>query len=182
MGGLKINKNGFSTVELILVLIVVGLIGLSAWLVYSKNNQSVSKVKYSEFVNSIQSDGKVVQVSPDKIASSQDQIKVLQALHDSCSGSDKYVTVSKNVFNDAHGYIQAGDKFVEINANTCNSKLTSPEDGASANYLHKNNNGNWVLDAQSQQSPECSKVDYLGYPSVIIPTCYDGTTSRAPSI
>ncbi len=197
---MKNNEKGFSPV-IVLVILVAVLLGVVGFMVYKNQNkaddspksstnkaqskETVSKTPPAEtapFVNVIQDDSSITQFTPDKIAKTTDQAAILTALHNTCSGNDKYVTVSHVVFDGGPSFAQEGN-YAEINATACTPLAKTLDDlggSGSANYLHKNSSGTWVLDTSSQMTPSCAKVDGLGYPSSIIATCYDGSTSRAP--
>ena len=139
----------------------------------------------SEFVNVIQDNENVIQVAPSKIAKTADQAKILQALHELCKdATHSYVTVNHIVFDGNSNFKQDGN-YAEINISRCDPKSNTLADlggSGAATYLHKNSNGVWVYDIASQMGVLCKDVDGKGYPTTIIPDCYqsDGTTTRAP--
>lgn len=197
----KYKKDGFSVVEIIIVIVIVALIGVLGVIAYKGLNNKDSSDKAADsskqdtektkpdtttgataFVNVIQDDSSITQLAPDKIAATADQQAILTALHNTCASSDTYVTVNHAVFDGTDNFMQEGN-YAEINASACSplaKNLSDLSGSGFANFLHKDNAGTWVLDTSSQDSPSCSKVDGLGYPTSIIATCYDGSTSRAP--
>ncbi len=187
-------------------MVVVILLGVVGWFVYKNHNKTTSNsttatttttkpattttpaktttpaTQVSPFVNVIQDDSSVVQVTPDKIAKTTDEVNILTALHNTCTASSTYVTVNHVVFDGNPNFKQDGN-YAEINASACTNIAKTIDDiggSGSANYLHKNSSGTWVLDTSSQMAPSCAKVDGLGYPTSIISSCYDGSTPRAP--
>lgn len=196
----RLKSAGFSTLELILVVVIVGLIGAVGYMVYSNKQDdkpvSVAKktsnsqttkpkaVASTPFVNVIQQDETVTQSTPEKVGKTADQVAILTTLHDSCTGNDTYVTVNTVTFEDGSNYIQDG-KYASINATACSKiakSLNDLEGSGARYYLHKNNSGKWLIDSAGQMGPLCSKVDGLGYPTSLISTCNDDTndSTRPP--
>jgi len=193
------NENGFSGIEILMVVVIVALIGAVGYMVYKNKHQPTkvvtvtktvvtpaqsnqSTTQDSKFVNVIQKDNSVTQSTPENIAKTPDQISILRALHDSCAGqSDTNVTVNVVVFDGSTNFRQDGSHAV-INAGVCDpvAKTIDVVSGdGSDRYLHQNSSGTWIFDASSAGlGIECAKVDGLGYPTSIIPTCYDSTTSK----
>jgi Tfp pilus assembly protein PilV len=196
---------GFSVVEVLLVLVVLTIAGAVGFTVY--NNQHKAKpvsattaapkttstvtpptppkppTPPEAFVNVIQDDDSVIQVTPDKIAKTTDQANILTAMHNTCTSNSTYVTVNHIVFDGNTSFIQDGTH-AKINATSCSDIAKTLDDlggSGSSNLLHKNSAGTWIVDSSSQMLPQCSKVDGLGYPASIVSTCdEDGTTQRAP--
>ncbi len=205
MGKLNYNESGFSAVETILILVIVVLLGAVGYLVYRNNHKptvaNVTTAKSStsssakpntspatpqgNYVNVIQDNSTVTQVTPSKIAMTTDQAKILQAMHETCKDSSSAnVTVNHAVFDGSDNFRQSGN-YAAINAGKCNTPVTTLDQlgGSGAmNFLHKNSKGAWVYDFGGQQAPLCSDVDGLGYPTIVLPTCVtaDGST-RAPN-
>lgn len=195
------NQSGFGVVELLLIVVIIGLIGFVGWYVHkAKQNtdqnltvaSSATQAKKKAasptptpafaFVNVIQDDTSITQVTPDKIAKTSDEIGILNALRAGCTGQDTYVTVNHAVFDGTLNFRQDGTHAV-INATGCSPVAKSVADlgGSGANnYLHKTSTGTWKVDAAGQTEVSCGKVDGLGYPTTILSDCLDGTTSRAP--
>ena len=202
MSKLHKEEAGFSTVEAVLILVIVALVGVVGFMVYKNQHKTTTTsvatavkprtatptkttsraTQTTPFVNVIQDDSTVIQVTPDKIAKTDDEITILTALHDTCTDSLTYVTVNHVVFDGNSNFIQGGSH-AKINASVCTGVAKTLDDiggSGSANYLHKNSSGAWTLDTSSQMTPSCAKVDGLGYPMSIISSCYDGSAPRAP--
>lgn len=201
---MKNNQKGFSAAESILVLVIVILLGVVGYLVYKNNHKTTTATVATKssttsstksnaspvtpqgnYVNVIQDDSTVTQVTPSKISTTTDEAKILQAMHETCKDSaSANVTVNHAVFDGSDNFKQSGN-YAAINASKCNTPVTSLDQlGGSAgmNFLHKNSKGTWVYDFGGQQAPLCSDVDGLGYPSTVLPACVnaDGST-RAPN-
>jgi len=202
---MKNNQKGFSIALVLMVVVVVGLIGAVGWLVYDRQNNNrvinnpatgldtnkqdtkqlqplTAPASAKSFINAIQDDDSVTQITPDKIAKTADQVAILTALHNKCAGNDNYVTVNNKVFDGKSNFMQDGN-YAGINATACEPIIKTLNDLAgsgSVNYLHKNSSGAWIFDTSSQMAPDCAMVDGLGYPKSIISTCYEGSTPRAP--
>jgi hypothetical protein len=205
------NENGFSAVAVALVAMVLVVIGASGYVVYKKQDkttnsqtpvtttksssvkskttvpmQSQTASSYS-YVNVVEADHSVIQVTPDKIAKTKDEANILTALHNgfSCTGSSNYITVGYNVFDGNDLNFKQNGNYAEINASVCSPTATTfsglNNNDPAERYLHKSNTGTWVYDASTIGLPvDCTQVDGLGYPSNMISRCYDGSTTRAP--
>lgn len=204
MGKIKKSETGFSPVEVVLALVIVALIGVVGFMVYNNHNNKPttntiapttttkpattktdtpkSAIPTTPFVNVIQDNSSITQETPEKIGKTADQIAILTALHNTCTGSNNYVTVDHAVFDGTLQFEQEGN-YAAINATVCSPLAKARVDlgvSWSGNILHKNSSGTWILDSSSQMAPNCAKVDGLGYPSSILDICYDGSTARAP--
>ena len=205
MNKLSKNQKGFTAIEAVLIVVILVLIGVVGWLVY-KNQHKTTAVKIATtssnkpaatthksavtpmvpFINVIQSDNSVIQEVPNKIAKTGDEVDILTALHNTCTNkSAANITVNTIVFNGNSNFTQEGN-YAVINAGLCDppgSTIAAIGSNGADNYLHKNSSGSWIYDASSTGMPvSCSKVDGLDYPSLILSTCYDSSTSatRAP--
>jgi hypothetical protein len=204
MGKVRNNQSGFGALEIVVVLVIIGIIGVMGFMVYKNQNQAnpaksvatstikpatashtktaTPSAKTTPFVNVIQEDSSITQVTLDKIAKTADEASILTALHNACNGTDTYVTVNHVVFDGTPNFVQSGN-YADINATACSPIAKTLDDlggSGSANYLHKNSSGTWILDTSSQMTPSCAKIDGLGYPTSIISTCSDGSTARTP--
>ena len=203
------NEKGFGIIEGLLIVAVVVLLGYVGYMVYKNHNKTTTPTttsttttptktttaptkttptttQESNYVNVIQSDSSVTQETPAQIAKTTDQANILKALHDSCSGqSTANVTVNIVVFDGSPNFKQDGTHAV-INAGVCDKVGKTIDDvggGGADRYLHKNSSGTWIFDASSTGlAIDCTKVDGLGYPTTILSTCYDSTTSSNRAI
>ncbi len=200
----KLNQKGFGILEILLVILLVCLVGGIGYYVYSQalkndtsnapqssvntgySNKQVAKGdkvsgNESAYVNVIQADDSIKEVTPGQIAKTDDQKGVLEAIHKSlCKAPDTNVVINHVTFTDGTNYRQVGD-YAYINAGCI--KPGTPRDSygsGSATYLHKTGN-TWAVDVHTQMGPICSDVDGKGYPSSLIKDCYDtDNSSRAP--
>lgn len=197
----KKSNFGFSVVELLIVMVLIGVVcGVGYYVLQGKQSKNDSKAgtannstedksatistsQNPNFVNVIQENNTVSQVTPEKIAKTPDQVSILTALYLSCAGEPStQVTVNYVVFNGDTNFKQSAEHAV-INAGVCGPKGSTLDEvgGSSANsYLHKNFAGFWVLDDSSQDAPNCAKIDRLAYPATIVDSCNDGATLRQP--
>lgn len=204
---LQKDQKGFSAVEGLLIVVLVGLISLVGWYVWKnqadksvktdsssstivntkKATKKIKEVSQGDYVNVIQEDTSITNVSPNKIAKTTDQALILQALHETCADKNaSSVTVNHAVFEGDVNFKQEGG-YAEINASKCDPKVTNLDDlgagSGSAIYLRKNADGNWKVDFATQMGVFCKQVDSKGYPTSVVPSCFssdDGTTTRAP--
>lgn len=203
---IKSNQKGFSVVEGLLIVVLIGLIGFVGWYVWKsqtkksvdttgssnnivntkKTSQVATETPEDDYINVIQADTSMTNVSPAKIAKTADQAKILQALHETCTDKNmSSVTVSYLVFAGGDNFKQSGN-YAELNVSRCDPKTTNRDDipgSGAATYLRKDSSGNWKLDFATQMGVFCANVDGKGYPASIIPSCYssdDATTTRAP--
>lgn len=187
-------KSGFSSLKLIMALVIVGLIGVVCLLVYNNKQTTVAvqsagsaintaSVSSTAFINVIQEDGTITQEQPSTVTKNQDQIDILTVLHNRCTGSQTYITVNHVAFDSGDNNFQIVGKYAYINASICDAKAAKVDDLAgsgSANLLHKTAAGTWKFDLAGQMEPSCSQVDGLGYPVSLVSSCSDGNTSRSP--
>ncbi len=200
----KLNQKGFGIVEILLVILLIGLVGGIGYYVYNQalkndtsnapqssvntgySNKQVAEVDNvsgteNAYVNVIQADDSIKEVTPDQIAKTDDQKGVLEAIHKSvCKAPDTNVVINQVTFTDGKNYRQVGDH-AYINAGCIKSGTPRDSYGSgSATYLHKTGSA-WVVDVHTQMGPICSEVDGKGYPSGLIKDCYDtDNSSRAP--
>jgi uncharacterized phage infection (PIP) family protein YhgE len=204
-GNKKSNK---MLVTLVIILIIISIVLISAvgWLLYknysnqgnkisnntiatnnsSSNtaNNTTSTTSYGKFVEVVQKNNSVIQETPDKIATTKDQIGVLAALHNTCTGSDNYVAINYDVFTNTSSqftntYKQAGD-YARIGAAPCvgyatnsNSNFTAGHSGVM--YLYKNSDGNWIYGTGGNGIPSCSDVN--AYPTTLVSECNDSNNN-----
>jgi hypothetical protein len=181
---MKTNKqSGFTAIEgifAVLAVVVIAAAGYFAYQNYHKTSASTPTSKPQDgYVNVIQSDNSLNQVTPEQIAKTTDQANILRALHDSCSGEPNHnVTVKSLVFDGRSDFIQDGTHAYII-AGVCDEVTNYL---LASNYLHKNNSGTWILDASINGYLPCNQVDGLGYPADVIPACYvtSPDNQRAP--
>lgn len=206
------SNRGFAAIEALLIIVIIGLISTAGWFVHNNQKsdpvtakssaQTSSQPKPSAtktnpttatkqttnpsttaFVNVIQEDGSIIQMTPEQFGKTDDQIAMLNMLHNTCTGADKNVTVNHSI--DA-AFKQDGN-YAAMNTTPCDpvvSSINQLQGSGAGHYMHKNSTGLWVLDLATQMGPDCAKIDGLGYPNTIISQCVDYTTNpstaRAP--
>lgn len=204
---LKYNQSGIAHFVLVIAVVIIGVIGFAGWKVWdSKNDDSSSSrdtknntsqenktesssnsSELTDYVNVIQEDGSIIQVTPKKIAKTDDQAKILEVLHGMCKDTkNSYVVISSVVFDGNANFMQDGN-YATINASRCYPIAFKLEDlggSGSATYLHKDADGKWIFDTSSQMAVACEEVDGKGYPQTILASCGEDTASgyktRAP--
>jgi Tfp pilus assembly major pilin PilA len=200
MGKLNKDNKGFGGIELLVVIAVVVILGLAGWLVYKHDHKTNSTVSSStssnikDFIMEPTTKTKmtdagpqsVIQfVDPSQITSNPAYIKILTDLHNGCKNpSESYIFAVSGTFNSANGTIIDGN-YAELNfVGLCLAKSnTTRPDESQAYYIYKNASGIWVENQNvGDGPPSCSSVDGLGFPTSIIPTCFEpGGTDRPPT-
>jgi len=184
------NNFGFTSVEIAIALVLVLITSITGFAVYknkskqnTKNSNSITQTKkisssQKAFINVADGD-KLYQLTPQQIAKSPEQEKILTDIHNSCSNTNSFVTVRNYVFDSSKRSFNQDGNYASISATKCDEKLMP--DSLPTIYLHKNINGIWIIDGSTNMGiVDCNLVDGKSYPTSIIKVCYEGKTERAP--
>ena len=142
---MKMNQKGLSTLEVILLLIIIGLVGFVGWYVYDTNQKN----KDDEVVTT--------QTSSNKTTTSKPSIEKSTA-----SDEELIIKAVKNYGDNTENMIVKVDTITGNNAKGTSSYTDGP--GGSAFIAHKSN-GKWTVIYQGQQLPGKDLGDQYNLPS-----------------
>lgn len=132
--------------------------------------------------------GKVYNV--DALASTADQHGVVEAVRQNCisqltaakpqtDASKVVVTAQSEKFFNDHGYYMASGDYARLFAGCNTLPLTAAQIGIQ-DFLVAKTASSWKVVFAGAANVSCSVVDGKKVPAVIVSTCVDGTTTRAP--
>lgn len=167
MAKLHKNQYGFSTVEMIFILVVVALISVVGWTVYKDHHSS--KPVNTGTATTIQQEAAKNIVGYNKLPADFQPIILsqYQKVVDGCSNNPDAKT---NGVTAGMTVSQVLDSFISINEQQidCNG---------SAMFYYSKINGAWQFDFMASQTPGCNTVNKFSYTKLIIPQCYPDNSS-----
>ncbi|MBC7546384.1 hypothetical protein H7171_01415 [Candidatus Saccharibacteria bacterium] len=192
------RQAGFTAVVTLALLIVVVITGFAGYYVLRSDHnsngvvsQGTRSAQSSSTTNSAKPVAKsaygIETYSAADVTSSTDQKAIIKSVLAYCKAqspqldSTAVVAVSKGVFSDKNSFAISGG-FAKIIAG-CANVADLPSDGATR-FLLRSTNGRWSVLSAGQAEPNCSEVDAIKIPKVILFNCYDekAQTDRAPII
>ncbi len=197
---MKKRQDGFSSIQVLLLIIIVGLIAGIGWYVSNKantaprpsiNTNNTKPAVEKTVSNTLESLGTTSGLFDlAKLAITQDQKDIASSILDYCislgwqgiDSSSGRVAVGRDVFNNKDLF-RSTDATASLSASCYSTILASDKQPTGRRYLlHKTITAHhWVVDNAGQQTPDCSKVDGFGYTTDVVSSCYDSNnTPRAP--
>ncbi len=200
---MKKDEKGFSVVESLLTVVIIGLVVGVGWYVWQsrKDNNAATPVNTqtsspssnespdinTQALEPLEGSQNLYDLS--ELATTQDQKDISASILAYCislkwEGVDKTngrVAAAKDIFGNPNLYT-ATSANARVSASCYSTALSKDKQPTGRKYLlHKDNSTKqWKVDSAGQMLPSCTQVDGLGYTTEVVPECSEGTTARAP--
>lgn len=145
---MKKDQNGFSTVEILVIIVVIGLLGAVGFFVYDRQKSNSGDTAAGNIVSTNSTQNRA-ETTDKAVATPTLDEQVLAALKAYCNANVDpttrqpfVLTVGKSGKNQKQVLYSSDKKFASVNA-VCSSDGTT--DGSGSAYYFKNVNGSWVF-------------------------------------
>ena len=159
------NSKGFTILEVVLMMVVVGVLcGVVGYVVSANKEKTPAKTSSTSSQNSATSPTSATTVKSDKE-------QIISLIAGTCGGDTTQIRADL----DKSGKLNIDGSWAGVGV-SCDS-----EGGGYYAYLKKSND-KWDYFLKTQDTPGCSKFDNSGVSAKVLPECYDEATTsmRAP--
>lgn len=181
------NKSGFSTIEGLLILVIVTIIGFVGWYVWHSNKEadtltattSASSTKQQAKPNH----SEATQETKNSLGLTQsDKNAIVATILQDCqtnSPGTSFTVVTEPNLDKADQTVVKGN-FVVSNQYCYFDGLSESEQYSGSNYLLQKTKSGWVVLGKYQMAPACTSLDNKGIPSGLIECTDENNQPRSP--